>query len=110
MMLKPDEEKKQKLKEIDRQLPWYLRRGWSIFFGIIFPPLLYIFIYLNLKKLDKETLEDRLIWATLILSVWFLKLLPKNNVFSIILIFIAFAFSALLIVIKFSGGHLKDKK
>lgn len=68
------------------------------------------FIYLNLKKLDKETLEDRLIWATLILSIWFLKLLPRDNVFSIILIFIVFAFSALLIVIKFSGGHLKDKK
>ncbi len=42
MMLNPDEEKKQKLKEIDRQLPWYLRSGWSIFFGLIFPPLLYI--------------------------------------------------------------------
>lgn len=68
------------------------------------------FIYLNLKKLNKETLEDRLIWATLILSIWFLKLLPRDNVFSIILTFIVFAFSALLIVIKFSGGHLKDKK
>ena len=109
MMLQLDEEEKKKREKIERKIPWYLRSGWNTFFLIVCPIFIYIFVVFNLKKLDKETKEDRLFWATIFASGWFVKFFfSDQSIFAFIYAVLGVIFSAFLVVIKFSGGHLKN--
>ncbi|WP_397539072.1 hypothetical protein [Rummeliibacillus pycnus] len=86
----------------DKKLPWYLRQGWSIFFAIISPPIAYLIIIFNLKKMDQETKSDRLFFATIMTALWSLKFLPHNT-FTLIILILCFAGTAFLMFYKLLG-------
>ncbi|WP_102692204.1 hypothetical protein [Rummeliibacillus pycnus] len=88
------------MENTNKELPWYLKKSWSIFLAFICPPIAYLIILFNLEKMDHETKMDRLFFATIMTSMWLLKFLPHNPFTLFILIF-CFAGSAFLLFYKF---------
>lgn len=86
----------------NNKLPWYLRKGWSFFFAFICPPIAYLMIIFNLKRMDYETKMDRLFFATIMTSIWLLKFLPHNP-FTLFIVILCFAGSTFLMFYKFLG-------
>jgi len=94
------------MKKKNEELPWYLRKDWSVFLAFIAPPIAYLIIIFNLKKMDHETKMDRLTFATLMTSMWSLKFLP-HNIFTLIILIFCVAGTAFLMFYKFLGGKNK---
>lgn len=97
--MKPEEKK----MENSNELPWYLQKGWSLFFLVVIPPMGYLIVLFNFNKIDKETRENRLFLATLFAGLWSLKFLPRDNIYSFIVIFLVFSLSTFLLFLKFLG-------
>ena len=83
-----------------KELPWYIKSNWICFFAAIAPPLAYIIVFLNSKKIVNDTKSNYLFFTTLMMSVWLLKFLP-HNIFTFIFTCVLCAFSALMLIIKF---------
>ena len=64
----------------DENLPWYLKKkSVSVyFFCIVLPPIGYLIVLSNLKKLDYKPKINYLTVATVVLTVWLLKFLPDS--------------------------------
>jgi len=88
------------MKKKDEEIPWYLRSGWSIFFALISPPISYLIIISNLKRMDHETKMDRLFFATVMTSLWSLKFLPHNT-FTLFILILCFVLTAFPLFYKF---------
>jgi len=87
------------LKYTADTLPWYLKNGWSLFFYAVMPPIGYLIMFINFRRMPKEIREDQLFWATLFTALWSLKFLPHDNIWSIILAFLMFAFSTFVFIV-----------
>ncbi|MFF3022461.1 hypothetical protein ACFVRR_07335 [Gottfriedia sp. NPDC057948] len=57
-------------------IPWYLRDKFIWAVCIILPPLAYIILLLNKKKLNHKKYVENLTIATIIVGIWVLKFLP----------------------------------
>ncbi|MDF9763727.1 ABC-type multidrug transport system permease subunit [Peribacillus simplex] len=88
----------------NKNSPWYLKNGWSTLFAIIFPPIAYIIIVFNLKKMDYDTKMNRLFFVTIVTSLWLLKFLP-HNIFNTFIVIICFGISAFLLFYRLFGGE-----
>ncbi|MCM3029549.1 hypothetical protein SFC55_07635 [Niallia taxi] len=58
--------------------PWYLRKKFLYCICILTPPIGYIVLVTNLKKLKQEEKINLLTISTIMMSIWVLKFLPKN--------------------------------
>ncbi|MBK3494715.1 hypothetical protein JFL43_07555 [Viridibacillus sp. YIM B01967] len=86
-------------KDKEKDLPWYLRSNPSIAISFLAPPIGYLIILLNLKKMDKETKIDRFTFASIMAAIWSLKFLPRNA-FGITIVVLTFLFFTFLLIWK----------
>ncbi len=61
-----------------RKYPWYLRHRVLLCFCFITPPIGYLIVVLNLKKLNYKKRMEYLTLSTFTMSIWILKFLPDT--------------------------------
>ncbi|KAB7668741.1 hypothetical protein F9279_13005 [Bacillus sp. B1-b2] len=61
-----------------KQKPWYLRKKFLYFICIITPPIGYIVLVTNLRKINQKEKINLLTVSTILTAIWVLKFLPKN--------------------------------
>ena len=93
-------ENKETLDNISKEHVWYLRRDALTGFAALVPPLSYLIIILNYKKISPNTRSGALFFTNLMMAGWVIKLLPQNT-FTFILVCLMVAFSIFLTVMKF---------
>lgn len=75
---------------IPSPLPWYLREKALFIICFLVPPIAYIIVIGNKKKLERNRYLEYLTLATIIVSIWLLKFTPGliriTVLFTIILI------------------------
>lgn len=93
-------ENKETLDNKSKDQVWYLRRDALTGFAALVPPLSYLIIILNYKKISPNTRSGALFFTNLMMAGWVIKLLPQNT-FTFILVCLMVAFSIFLTVMKF---------
>lgn len=93
-------ENKETLDNKSKEQVWYLRRDALTGFASLVPPLSYLIIILNYKKISPDTRSGALFFTNLMMTFWVIKLLPHNT-FTFILLCFMVAFSIFLTVMKF---------
>ena len=73
-----NEESETKIDWENEELPWYLKNGWMSFYAFLLPPILYIMVLFNSKKLGLKKKSYYLFFANLMTSFWILRFLPFN--------------------------------
>ena len=73
---------------MQKKLPWYLNKKVVYFFCIVTPPVGYIILLTNLDKFEHLKKIEYLTIATIMMSIWILKFLPKelNNLVWLLII------------------------
>ncbi|WHX80007.1 hypothetical protein QNH32_05200 [Priestia flexa] len=67
-----------------KKKPCYLKAFWIYFFCIVTPPIGYLIVFLNLKRLEDTNEEGHsekiyyLVIATISMAFWMLKFLPNS--------------------------------
>lgn len=93
------EHNKKILNSEEETLAWYLKKGTLTWISFLVPPLAYLIIFTNYKKLSPNLRSNSLFFTNLMMCGWVLKLLPKNT-FTYLLACALFAFSVFLIALK----------
>lgn len=89
-------------KKNEENLPWYLRQNPSIVIAILSPPIAYLVVLFNLKKMDAETKKDRFVFATIMAAIWSLKFVPRNviGITFVVILYLLFLFLTIWVVYK----------
>ena len=93
------EDIKEALENEKEELAWYLRDKALTWIAFLLPPIAYLIIFLNFKKINPNARSTSLFFTNLMMCGWVLKLLPQNN-FTYILACAFLAFSIFLIAFK----------
>ena len=91
---------------MQNKLPWYLNKKIVYFFCIVTPPIGYIILLSNLNKFEHSKKIEYLTIATIMMSIWILKFLPKelnNLVWILIITLIIASFLIKLIKLRFKN-------
>lgn len=80
-------------------IAWYLRDKALTWVAFLLPPIAYLIIFLNYKKLSPNARSTSLFFTSLMMCGWVVKLLPYNT-FTFILICTLVAFSTFLVILK----------
>ena len=73
---------------MEHKTPWYIKKKALYVFCILTPPIGYLILITNLKKLEHHQKIEYLSIATIMMAIWSLKLLPEalnNFVWAIII-------------------------
>ena len=96
-------EGKENIKEAQKnekeEQAWYLKRNALTWITFLLPPISYLIIFLNLKKLSPNVRSGSLFFTNLMMCIWVLNFLPKNNVTYLIACALV-AFSIFLLAVK----------
>ncbi|MFC9542612.1 hypothetical protein ACFTQ7_22485 [Lysinibacillus sp. NPDC056959] len=86
----------------EENLPWYLRQNPSIVFATVSPPIAYLIVLFNLKKMDAKTKKDRFVFVTIMAAIWSLKFLPRNvfGITYIVVLYLFFLYVTIWVVYK----------
>ncbi|WP_107842054.1 hypothetical protein [Metasolibacillus meyeri] len=89
-------------KKNEENLPWYLRKNPSIVIAIISPPIAYLIVAFNLKKMDTKTRKDRFSFATIMAAIWSLRFIPRNTIgiTFIVILYLSFIFLTIWVIYK----------
>ena len=93
------EDIKETLMNEKGELAWYLQRNALTWIAFLLPPISYLIIFLNFKKINPDVRSASLFFTNLMMCGWVLKLLPQNN-FTYLLACALLAFSIFLIAFK----------
>lgn len=69
---------------MEKETPWYLKYRFLLVTCFILPPVAYMIILFNKKKLEHKKYIEYLTIATFICCIWLLKFLPQPFGFAII--------------------------
>ena len=87
------------LENETEELAWYLKRNALTWITFLLPPISYLIIFLNFKKISPNVRSGSLFFTNLMMCVWVLNLLPKNT-FTYLIACAFLAFSIFLIALK----------
>ena len=93
------EDIKEALENAKEELAWYLKDKALTWIAFLLPPISYLIIFLNFKKLSPNARSNSLFFTNLMMCGWVLKLLPQNS-FTYLIACALLAFSIFLIAFK----------